>query len=82
MADWIKMWKSISSRKIAAALATSPPIWQADYFDRYLRSGENYSQKWNYMETPTPTPEQSPTPTPTATPAYHAQIQQPIDADE
>jgi hypothetical protein len=44
------MWKSISSRKIAAALATSPPIWQADYFDRYLRSGENYSQKWHYVE--------------------------------
>ena len=50
MADWIKMWKSISSRKIAAVLATSPPIWQADYFDRYLRSSENYSQKWHYVE--------------------------------
>jgi putative transposase len=42
MADWIKMWKSISLRKIVAALATSPAIWQADYFDRYLGSGENY----------------------------------------
>jgi REP element-mobilizing transposase RayT len=50
MADWIKMWKSISSRKIAAVLATSPPIWQADYSDRYLRSSENYSQKWHYVE--------------------------------
>jgi putative transposase len=50
MANWIKMWKSISSRKIAAALATSPPIWQSDYFDRYLRSSENYSQKWHYVE--------------------------------
>ena len=50
MADWIKMWKSISSRKIAAALATSPPIWQPDYFDRYLRSSENYSQKWHYVK--------------------------------
>ena len=50
MADWIKMWKSISSRKIAAVLATSPSIWQADYFDRYLRSSENYSQKWHYVE--------------------------------
>jgi hypothetical protein len=50
MADWIKMWKSISSHKIAAALATSSPIWQADYFNRYLRSGEIYSQKWHYLE--------------------------------
>ena len=49
MAAWIKIWKSISSRKIAAALATVPPIWQADYFDRYLRSSENYSQKWHYV---------------------------------
>jgi putative transposase len=50
MAEWIKMWKSISSRKIVTALATSPPIWQADYFDRYLRSSENYAQKWHYVE--------------------------------
>jgi len=50
MTDWIKMWKSVSSRKIAAALATSPPIWQPDHFDRYLRSSENYSEKWHYVE--------------------------------
>jgi len=26
-----------------------PPIWQADYFDRYLRSAESYSEKWQYV---------------------------------
>jgi hypothetical protein len=38
MADWVQMWKSVSSRRIAPALAIKPPMWQAEYFDRYLRS--------------------------------------------
>ena len=50
MADWVQMWKSVSSRQIAAALAIDPPIWQSDYFDRYLRSSESYSDKWQYVE--------------------------------
>ncbi len=25
------------------------PIWQRDFFDRQLRSGESYSQKWHYI---------------------------------
>jgi REP element-mobilizing transposase RayT len=50
MADWMKMWKSVSSRRLAAALDIAPPIWQPEYFDRYLRSQENYGQKWNYVE--------------------------------
>ena len=50
MADWMKMWKSVSSRQLAAALDIAPPIWQPDYFDRYLRSQENYGQKWNYVK--------------------------------
>ena len=50
MADWVQMWKSVSSRQIAAALAIDPPIWQTDYFDRYLRSSESYSDKWQYVE--------------------------------
>jgi len=50
MAKWIQMWKSVSSRSIVRALNTRPPIWQAEYFDRYLRSSESYSQKWDYVE--------------------------------
>src|SRR5205823_11819905 len=34
MANWLQMWKSVSSRRIAAISALMPPIWQADYFDR------------------------------------------------
>src|SRR6266566_4966224 len=50
MADWVQMWKSVSSRRIAGALAIKQPIWQTDYFDRYLRSSESYSEKWHYVE--------------------------------
>jgi putative transposase len=42
----MQMWKSVSSRQLAAALNIAPPIWQPEYFDRYLRSRENYAQKW------------------------------------
>jgi putative transposase len=44
------MWKGVSSRQLAAALNIPPPIWQPEYFDRYLPSRENYGQKWNYVE--------------------------------
>lgn len=50
MAAWVQMWKSVSSRRIAAALVISQPVWQAEYFDRYLRSMESYSEKWDYVE--------------------------------
>ena len=50
MADWVQMWKSVSSRQIATALSIDPPTWQTDYFDRYLRSSEIYSEKWHYVE--------------------------------
>ncbi len=49
-AGWVGMWKSVSSRRIAPALSIKPPIWQADYFDRFLRSSESYSDKWQYVE--------------------------------
>jgi len=50
MAKWVQLWKGVSSRNIAKALKIPPPVWQADYFDRYLRSTESYSQKWDYVE--------------------------------
>jgi hypothetical protein len=25
------------------------PIWQKDFFDRQLRSGEGYTEKWQYV---------------------------------
>ena len=49
MAVWIKAWKSVSSRIINRDLGQSGSVWQEDYFDRYLRSGESYSEKWEYV---------------------------------
>lgn len=49
MADWVKMWKSVSSRALSRDLELTSPIWQADYFDRFLRSDESYHDKWEYV---------------------------------
>ncbi|HWA86961.1 MAG TPA: transposase [Opitutus sp.] len=48
-AQWMKTWKSVSARRITAALGLSPPIWQPDYFDHFVRSAEAYSEKWDYV---------------------------------
>ncbi|CAN5631858.1 hypothetical protein BH20VER1_BH20VER1_28210 [soil metagenome] len=50
LASWVQMWKGVSSRKISAALGVKSPVWQAEYFDRFLRSSDNYSEKWDYVE--------------------------------
>jgi putative transposase len=44
MVDCVEMWKSVSSRRIAAALSIKPPIWRPGYFDRYLRSSESNAE--------------------------------------
>jgi len=49
MCEWVKMWKSMSVRQIIKALSVKTPVWQDDYFDRYLRSTESYAQKWEYV---------------------------------
>ena len=49
LAQWVQSWKSVSSRRLASELKLEPPIWQKDYFDRFLRSPEDYAQKWNYV---------------------------------
>jgi putative transposase len=50
LASWMKSWKSISSRRIVAASQTTPPVWQADYFDHFVRSADAYQQKWDYVQ--------------------------------
>lgn len=44
---WVKYWKAQATR-----LWPTPeqkPIWQKSCWDRQLRSGESYSEKWNYV---------------------------------
>ena len=50
LADWVGTWKSLSSRKITIALSATPPFWQKNYFDRFVRSTDDYEEKWRYVE--------------------------------
>lgn len=45
MAQWVGGWKSISTRR----LKLGSPLWHRDYFDRFLRSADDYSEKWEYV---------------------------------
>ncbi len=49
LADWMKAWKSISARRIAAMFGIKPPVWQSDYFDHFVRSAPAYADKWEYV---------------------------------
>jgi REP element-mobilizing transposase RayT len=49
LAHWVRTWKSLSARRISSDLRIPAPIWQRDYFDRFLRSADNYSEKWDYV---------------------------------
>ncbi len=50
MKRWVQMWKSVSARNLLRRFAGKSPFWQEDYFDRYLRTEETYSEKWFYVE--------------------------------
>jgi len=42
LGNWVKYWKRPLSKTLGAG------AWQDDYWDRTLRSDENYAEKWNY----------------------------------
>ena len=46
--NWISFWKNYVTRKWPNR--DELPIWQAEYWDRQLRRGESYSEKWDYVE--------------------------------
>lgn len=47
LARWVGGWKSLSARRLKGKF--EPPLWQRDYFDRILRSADDYSEKWDYV---------------------------------
>ncbi len=49
LAKWVQTWKSLSSRKLINELNVTAPVWQKDYFDRFLRSSESYADNWDYV---------------------------------
>jgi len=44
---WVEYWRSQSTKYWPRP--HEKPIWQKDFFDRQLRSGESYRQKWDYI---------------------------------
>ncbi|HEY9508615.1 MAG TPA: hypothetical protein VIV82_02010 [Verrucomicrobiae bacterium] len=48
---WMEFWRADVTRHWPSSF--DKPIWQKDFFDRQLRSGESYRQKWIYeLENP------------------------------
>ena len=44
---WMQVWRACATRNWPRA--EEKPIWQKDFFDRDLRSGESYGEKWRYV---------------------------------
>ena len=44
---WVRFWKSLVSRRWIGPKAQ--PLWQQGFWDRQLRDGESYLQKWEYV---------------------------------
>ncbi len=49
LAAWMRLWKSISATQINRALVLHGPLWQADYFDRFIRSQRDHQEKWDHV---------------------------------
>jgi putative transposase len=48
---WMEFWRADVTRRWPGI--AEKPIWQKDFFDRQLRSGESYRHKWFYeLENP------------------------------
>ena len=45
--QWVQFWRADVTRRWPHP--AEKPIWQKDFFDRQLRHGESYHQKWLYL---------------------------------
>ena len=43
---WMRFWKSLATRGMGKKAGT---VWQRHHWDRQLRSGESYDDKWEYV---------------------------------
>lgn len=48
LSNWVKSLKNALSKTLRK-LGHEAPHWQKGFFDHLLRSGESYSQKWDYV---------------------------------
>jgi len=47
LSKWVHYWKSVTSR--SWPVRSEQPIWQKSFWDRQLRSGSSYEEKWEYV---------------------------------
>ncbi len=47
LGNWVRFWKTYVSNRWPRF--EQPPIWQKSHWDRQLRSGESYDEKWEYV---------------------------------
>lgn len=43
---WVRFWKAGVSRLLGAPEGA---LWQTDFWDKQLREGDSYQQKWDYV---------------------------------
>jgi putative transposase len=44
---WVRYWKSLVS--LSWPRSEEQPIWQNDFWDTKIRSGDHYTEKWEYV---------------------------------
>ena len=47
---FMQKWKQWTSKRAMRELKLDARLWQEEFFDHLLRSGESYSQKWDYVK--------------------------------
>jgi REP element-mobilizing transposase RayT len=45
---FIGKWKEWTAKYVRRRLGLPPVLWQPEFFDHVLRSGESYEEKWEY----------------------------------
>jgi len=45
----VQSWKTISAKRINAALGRAGALWQGDYWDRYIRGEEHFLRTLQYI---------------------------------
>lgn len=50
LADIVQTWKSITSHVINKSEARKGPLWRREYFDRFMRSEEQFAWTVEYVE--------------------------------
>jgi REP element-mobilizing transposase RayT len=50
LGELLKAWKGVSACKINRVLGRSGPLWQEDYWDRYIRDEAHFGKAQRYIE--------------------------------